>query len=92
MHSKHGNDIANQLPFSDFGPDTSEVNLKCLLEDEKMREQSGVKMPRQNGEYQLRLVALWIDGDKDTRLGRFEHLLQYVSFGTIHTILREYDL
>ncbi len=47
---------------------------------------------KHSGEHQLRLVALWIDGDKDTRLGRFEHLLQYVSLGKIHNILREYDL
>ncbi len=47
---------------------------------------------RQKNEYQLRLVVLWIDGDKDARLGRFEHLLQYVGLDTINTILREYDL
>ncbi len=77
-------DIGSEIPFKHFGPDTSEVNLRCLLRHEKTREQSGT--------HQLRLVALWIDGDKDTRLGRFEHLLQYVSLGTIHTILTEYDL
>ncbi len=40
-------------------------------------------MRRQNGEQQLRLVAVWIDADKDGRLDRFEHLLQYVSLDTI---------
>ncbi len=40
-------------------------------------------MREQNGEQQLRIVALWIDGDKDARLGRFEDLLQFVNLGTI---------
>ncbi len=28
-------------------------------------------------------MALWIDGDKEARLGRFEDLLQYVNSGAI---------
>ncbi len=58
-----------------IGRDISEDDLILLLEHEKMR--------KQNGEQQLRLVAVWIDADKDARLGRFEHLLQYVNLGTI---------
>ncbi len=63
------------LTLNIIGRDTSEDDLILLLEHEKMR--------RQNGEQQLRLVAVWIDADKDARLGRFEHLLQYVSLDTI---------
>ncbi len=31
----------------------------------------------------IRLVAVWIDADKDARLGRLENLLQHVSLDTI---------
>ncbi len=68
-------DIDKLLTQNMFGRDTSEDDLILLLEHDKMRQQ--------NGEQQLRLVAVWIDADKDVRLGRFEHLLQYVSLDTI---------
>ncbi len=73
--SKLGGDIDNELPLNIFGPGTSEADLIFLLENEKIRHQSG--------EHQLRLVALWIDVDKDARLGSFERLLQYVNLGAI---------
>ncbi len=69
------NDIDRLLTLNIIGRDTSEDDLILLLEHEKMR--------RQNGEQQLRLVALWIDADKDARLGRFENLVQHVSLDTI---------
>ncbi len=69
------NDIDRLLTLNIFGHETSEDDLILLLEHENIR--------RQNGEQQLRLVALWIDADKDVRLCRFEHLLQYVNLGTI---------
>ncbi len=68
-------DIDRLLTLNIFGHETSEDDFILLLEHDKIREH--------NGEQQLRLVALWIDGDKDARLGRFEHLLQYVSLDTI---------
>ncbi len=68
-------DVDNVLSLNTFGQETSEEALKSLLAHEKIREK--------NGELQLRLVAIWIDGDKDARLGRFEDLLQYVKLGTI---------
>ncbi len=68
-------DIDKLLSLSAFGPETSEMGLILILEHEKLRKQSG--------ERQLRLVAHWIDGDKDARLNRFEHLLQFVNLGTI---------
>ncbi len=68
-------DIDRLLTQNIIGRDTSEGDLILLLEHEKMR--------RQNGEQQLRLVAVWIDADKDARLGRFENLLQHVSLDTI---------
>ncbi len=68
-------DIDRLLRQNIMGRETSEDDLILLLEHEKMR--------RQNGEQQLRLVALWIDADKDERLGRFERLLQFVNLGTI---------
>ncbi len=58
-----------------IGRDTSEDDLILLLEHENIR--------RQNSEQQLRLVAVGIDAYKDVRLGRFEHILQYVSLHTI---------
>ncbi len=73
--AKLGDDIDNHIPLNMFGPGTSENDLTNLLEHEAMREQSG--------ELQLRLVALWIDRDKDARIGSFERLLQYVNLGTI---------
>ncbi len=73
--SRLGDDIDTNVLSNILGPDTSEDNLKCLLEREKTREQCG--------EHQLRLLALWIDADKDARLGSFDRLLQYVNFGTI---------
>ncbi len=68
-------DIDKVLALNKFGHETSEEALKSLLVHEKIREK--------NGELQLRLVALWIDDDKDTRLNRFEHLMQYVKLDTI---------
>ncbi len=68
-------DIDRLLTSNTFGLETTEDDITFLLEHAKMREQSG--------EHQLRLVALWIDVDKDARLGRFEHLLQYVNLGSI---------
>ncbi len=68
-------DIDKVLSVNTFGLETSEEALKSLLAHEKIREK--------NGELQLRLVALWIDGDKDARLSRFEDLLQYVNLGAI---------
>ncbi len=68
-------DIDKVLSLNTFGRETSEEVLKSLLVHEKIQEQ--------NGELQLRLVALWVDGDKDARLGRFEDLQHYVKFGTI---------
>ncbi len=68
-------DIDKLLSLDIYGNETSETDLVLLLEHEKMR--------RQNGEHQLRVLALWIDGDRDARIGRFEHLLQYVNVGTI---------
>ncbi len=68
-------DIDKVLSSNTFGQETSEKALKSLLGHEKIKEK--------NGELQLRLVALWIDGDKDARLGLFEHLLQFVSLDTI---------
>ncbi len=73
--SKLGDDIDNYILLNMLGPDTSENDLTKLLEHDTMREQSG--------ELQLRLVALWIDRDKDARIGSFERLLQYVNLGTI---------
>ncbi len=73
--SKLGGDIDNELPLNILGPDTSEDDLQSLLENENMREQSG--------EHKLRLVALWIDGDKDAHLGSIKQLLQYVNLGAI---------
>ncbi len=73
--SRLDDDIDTNVLSNILGPDTSEDDLKCLLEHEKMREQCG--------EHQLRVLALWIDADKDARLGSFERLLQYVNFGTI---------
>ncbi len=68
-------DLDRLLTLNIIGRDTSEDDLILLLEHDKMRQQ--------NGEQQIRLVAVWIDADKDARLGRFEHLLQYVSVDTI---------
>ncbi len=68
-------DIDKVLSLNTFGHETSEEALKRLLGHEKIKEK--------NGELQLRLVALWVDGDKDARLGRFEDLLQYVKLDTI---------
>ncbi len=68
-------DIDKALSVNTFGLETSEDDLKSLLGHEKIQEK--------NGELQLRLVALWVDGDKDARLGRFEDLLQYVKLDTI---------
>ncbi len=68
-------DIDKVLSLNTFGRETSEEALKSLLGHANMREQ--------NGEQQLRLVALWIDGDRDTRINRFEHLMQYVKLDTI---------
>ncbi len=68
-------DIDKVLSVNTFGLETSEDDLKSLLGHEKIKEK--------NGELQLRLVALWVDGDKDARLGRFEDLLQYVKVDTI---------
>ncbi len=68
-------DIDRLLTQNSIGRDTSEDDLILLLEHEKMR--------RQNGEQQLRLVAVWIDADIDARLGRLENLLHYISLDTI---------
>ncbi len=68
-------DIDRLLTLNIFGHETSEDTFILLLEHDKICEQ--------NGEQQLRLVALWIDAEKDVRLCRFEHLLQYVDLGTI---------
>ncbi len=73
--SKLGGDIDSELLLKIFGPDTSEADLILLLENEKICQQSG--------EHQLRLVALWIDGDKNARLGSIKRLLQYVNLGAI---------
>ncbi len=58
-----------------FAHETSGDDLIFLLEHAKIREQDGA--------CQLRPFAVWIDGDKDARLGRFEHLLPYVNLDTI---------
>ncbi len=73
--SRLGGDIGTNVLSNILGPDTWEDDLKCLLEHEKIRAQCG--------EHQLRLLALWIDADKDARLGSFERRLQYINFGTI---------
>ncbi len=73
--SRLGDDIDTNVLSNILGPDTSEDDLKCLLEQEKIREQCG--------EHQLRLLAFWIDADKDARLGSFERLLQYVNLGAM---------
>ncbi len=68
-------DIDRLLMQNIIGRDTSEDDLILLLKHAMMR--------KQNGEQQLRLVAVWIDADKDVRLGRFEHILQHVRLDTI---------
>ncbi len=73
--SQLGDDMDNHFSLNSFGSDISEDVVKSLLEHERMREQSG--------ETKLRLVALWIDVDKDAPLGSFERLLQYVNLGAI---------
>ncbi len=66
--SQLGDDIDNHFPLNSFGSDIPKDDVKSLLEHERMREQSG--------ETKFRLVALWIDADKDARLGSFERLLK----------------
>ncbi len=68
-------DLDRLLTLNIFGHETSEDDLIFLLEHTKIREQDGAR--------QLRLIAVWIDGDKDARLNRFEHLLPYVNLDTI---------
>ncbi len=63
------------LTLNMLGHETSEDDLIFILEH--------AKKPEQDGARQLRLVAVWIDVDKDARLNRFEHLLQYVNLDTI---------
>ncbi len=53
--SKLGEDFDSLLFLTSFGRVFSEDDLKTLLVHETIREQ--------NGEHQLRLVGLWIDGD-----------------------------
>ncbi len=73
--SQLGDDINKNVLSNILGPDTSEDDLKCLLEHEKIREQCG--------ERQLRLLALWIDADTATRLRSLERLLEYVNLETM---------